>query len=361
MDDALAVLRGHLEKPKRNKRTPARLDKELKRAVNTTVIDFQATLLKEGFEAWYAYFCATEPQRAIVQQLSHPELQNLAKELCEIVPHQDVKYLFGHVFWKAKRASSRRGKLRLRGLAKKKRSDNVEIGWLVKRGYHCPPSIGIRKRQRTHPEDSPDATARTMLINVSPVPSMPSRPISVQAEGDAVHGSFTADQSETLPFAKYLHDIFPPLLSSSIVREGDRAQIEVTQSENLKPSRLRLSILPQKIPYITQALFHVCVEIHTGHMPMHFHVENGATLKMRTVILGGAKHDALEQYFGRQITDAIRESSTFSTEVERGWSVTNCVALEINVGTRFPYCLSLELDPESLSTIAARIWPPAHP
>lgn len=238
---------------------------------------------------------------------------------------------------------------------------DIDVGYLEAHGYHVLPSIGGRKRRRIIPSDSPEATTSTVPIGTGPALSIRTTPGStqhllsadhVQAEGDAAQGTSTAEQGARLPFAKQLSGIFPPMMLSSVVKREDRAEVEVIRSESPERSGLRLSIYPHRVPYLAKELFDVDAVIQD--MLIYLRLENGA--KAKVLELNGAKHGPLEKCFGRQVTTAIRSTNTFSTELKQGEVVTDCVSLEIRRDPQFSCWLSLELDPESLSTIMVEIW-----
>lgn len=114
--DALASLRVYLETPPRRKdKAPPGFDRQLKTTSETATADVWFTLLEAGFQAWYAYFVADPDTRAIIDRLPLVEIRSLARELCEIAPHEDIQELFQHLFDVADRGDSRHRKLRLLG------------------------------------------------------------------------------------------------------------------------------------------------------------------------------------------------------------------------------------------------------
>lgn len=119
--DALALLRGYLEKPPfRKDKAPAGLDRQLKATSERAAPDVWVALLEGGFQSWYAYFVARPEIRETVDELPPGQLRNVAKELGEIVPHKDVQELFQHLFDVADRADSRCRKLGTLGTLKRR-------------------------------------------------------------------------------------------------------------------------------------------------------------------------------------------------------------------------------------------------
>lgn len=164
-----------------------------------------------------------------------------------------------------------------------------------------------------------------------------------------------ATQSETadLPFALHLSGIFPPLLLSSIVRKGDRAEVEAVQPGLPEQSRLKLSIYPHRVPYLAREMFDVDADIKD--MLLHMRLENGAIAQV--LRLDGARHESLGKCFGTRVATAIRSSGKFAAEVRQGEVVTQCVSLELRRESGFACSFSLVIDPELLSTLVAEIWP----
>lgn len=237
----------------------------------------------------------------------------------------------------------------------------MDIGYLEACGCRCmPPNIGSRKRRRIVPTDFPDATARTVLLGVGPVLATPITSDSIQVnhvpvEEDiwAAHDSFYPDHNERLPLATHLSGIFPPIMLSSIVKKGARAEVEVVFPESPGKSRLKLSIYPHRIPYFAKEMFDVDADIQ--NTLMYLRLENGANAKVSE--FNGAKPESLEKCFGKQIADGIQSNHIFSTEVKLGEVVTKCVTLEVKGDSRFSYSVYLWLDHEALSTITSRMWP----
>lgn len=108
---ALASLRACLETaPRRKDKAPTGFDKQLKATSEALTDNVWVIFLDVGFQAWYAYFIADPNTRATVDKLPPEEQRTLAKELCEIVPHDDVQGLFQHLFDVADRSDTRHRK-----------------------------------------------------------------------------------------------------------------------------------------------------------------------------------------------------------------------------------------------------------
>lgn len=200
--DVLALLKEHLEKPPRIKdRAPPGFDKQLKATSESPTVDVWVTLLQEGFQAWYAYFVADAETRAVVDELPLLKLQHLAKELCHVVPHDEIKKLFLHLFAGADRGLTR-CRMWFHDLANKQRSNDMHTGYLEARGGCMPAYLNHinRKRRRTVPTDSPEGSERTAPIGGAAA-SAPITPNLVQQlafvnrireEGAAAQGFSTA-------------------------------------------------------------------------------------------------------------------------------------------------------------------------
>lgn len=166
-------------------------------------------------------------------------------------------------------------------------------------------------------------------------------------------GSIDQDQA-TLPYAKQLPSVFPPYICRAVMRLEARAEVAVSSAENSERSLLNLCISPTKVSYFAKELFGVDVDFEDGRMCLAF--ENGASAQITSVTLTGAKPDALDQCFGREVATAIQRSSKHSSELTHGEVVTDCVSLTIQKNSGFYCVLSLVLNSEALSKIVARLW-----
>lgn len=210
--------------------------------------------------------------------------------------------------------------------------------------------------------DSPDESTRTAPSNVgltiSTLSDSVQRVASVNSQLEATisQDPSAVKHSRELPFAAHLSGIFPPLMLSSIVKQEDKAKVEVIQDHSPERSQLRLSIYPYRVPYLAREIFDVDADIQ--NKTMYLRLETGANAKVLEI--GGAQHGTLEKCFGRKIAAALRLSPKFENEVRCGQIVTKCVSLDIQEGPDFSCFISLGLDSQSLSNIIDEMWPSTH-
>lgn len=118
-----------------------------------------------------------------------------------------------------------------------------------------------------------------------------------------------------------------------------------------KTKHLMASICSSKPP---ARLFSLDIDSKDGQLYLKF--ESGASAQIDTMTLMGPKPDALEKYFGREVAAAVRLSHRYLSELACGETSTRFVSLAFQNNYGISCVFSLVLDPEALSTIAARLW-----
>lgn len=104
----VAMLSAYLKAPPRRKdKAPDGFDTQLKATCEATTRNVPVILLEAGFQAWYAYLVANTEACENLAALSHSQIQEVAKELCKIEPHSEIKEHFQHLFYGSDRADYR--------------------------------------------------------------------------------------------------------------------------------------------------------------------------------------------------------------------------------------------------------------
>jgi hypothetical protein len=161
----------------------------------------------------------------------------------------------------------------------------------------------------------------------------------------STEGGFAPTQ-RALPATRRITSVFPPYLCGAIRKQGDRADITINFPSKLSETSLNcvmsLYISASKVQYIVMALFGQNLEtIGTSRYIMH---GNGARSRPDSVLMGGAKKEAIDQLLGPRIGRAIEKCPWRQEEIRLAVFDTDCVSVRLVSDSAEDVLMSITMD-----------------
>ncbi|KID96858.1 hypothetical protein MAJ_07244, partial [Metarhizium majus ARSEF 297] len=320
--------------------------------------------LDAGFQAWYAYFLATDRDRGLqesIAQLSPSALHHIASDVSKIDAHDSVTRRIQHVLF---------------GSDQLLRLNNIELPVAPELPFSEP---------KPHPPKRP----RLECVDQSPCqPRNSTGPLNLQfmntdaitqREGvfDAVPQSGAGQQEiatshteayELLNFdinsqyqyawpkAKNLPFVFPYYMCTAIVKRADEAAVILSFPSDPSVCRLVFDISPTEVQHVAKELFGIRIRDENNRRCVVF--EHGATMDIHgRTILRGAAVEALDRIFGHMVGAAFRQNPRRMEEISMGAMLSKCLSMEIWASVDRPSRLDFMVDAENLALIYQQLWP----
>ncbi|RSL43393.1 hypothetical protein CEP54_015108 [Fusarium duplospermum] len=163
----------------------------------------------------------------------------------------------------------------------------------------------------------------------------------------AISGS--EHQRASDPCIEYIADVFPQFMCSAIRKNGNSAAVEMVfpyfHDNRIVDCAMSLGILPNKIEYLALKLFGWHLETDEREIFRYIVSENDGGIAMpgETMVLQGARDNAISDLLGDQIRDAIIASLMRKEEVRQAVRNTRCVTMQISRNPREDAVLTLNV------------------
>lgn len=159
------------------------------------------------------------------------------------------------------------------------------------------------------------------------------------------------------PNAKNIPLLFSPHMCASVVTTNRAAAIRAFFTDVPLQCCLEVDIYSRRTPHIASELFGVIIDIEDSSLT--WKLDNGASVSFETITLSGADRRGAEKLFGAMYT-IIGADNQFKEELDEGKPLTDLISLRINGNAGDPSCLKVRGDAQTISIIAAKLWP-SHP
>lgn len=159
------------------------------------------------------------------------------------------------------------------------------------------------------------------------------------------------------PDSKTIQRLFPPRTYPSIVKSERVASIRAIFRDAPSDCSLEIHFYPTVTLHVASELFKVLIEVENERLLVRS--ESGGSMLFERLILRGAVRQASEKLLGKVFT-IVSGGIRYEQEMERGEPLTHLITLEVQGNAGEPCCLKVQSDEETISTIAAQLWP-AYP